>query len=169
MRNDGPAIVTRGFDDVDLIASLGSMLMRPDLPCFRMDCHALDITITQGEFLGLSLRPVHKWIIFGHAAIVVQTNDRAGVILKELRACHFPTITQGEIHIACLIKDNTPTKMVIRTSLRLHAKEYLHVGHLVTDEFAARQCGTPSTFARLTIGKIDPSVFRILRMQDHIK
>ena len=54
MRNDGPAIVARGFDDVDLIAPLGAMLMRPDLTGFRMDCHALHIAVTQGEFLGLA-------------------------------------------------------------------------------------------------------------------
>ena len=62
----GPAVIFAGLRDIDLIATLGAMLMNPQFSGFRMNRGALHTAMTVRPDFRFGLRIIDEWIAVGH-------------------------------------------------------------------------------------------------------
>ena len=65
---------------------------------------ALHVAITQRVFFRAPAGLAHERVVLGYAAIIVDTDDGAIVILGVLRALHFAAITQRDVEQTIAIK-----------------------------------------------------------------
>src|SRR5688572_7975115 len=77
-RDHRPAVVFPCANDVDLVAALRSVLVRPQLARLGMRGGTLYVAVAVGELLGLRVLAVSEWIVFRHAAVFIESDHRTG-------------------------------------------------------------------------------------------
>src|SRR5690606_27596355 len=86
--------------------------MGPDLASFRMDLHALRISVPIGVNGFFSIWCVIKGIVFWYTAIVVQSVDFATISCYVLWIGVFiPSVANCKKQITVIIKNNSRSKM----------------------------------------------------------
>src|SRR5262245_61657056 len=103
------------------------MLVRPEHPGLWMQRRALLIAVPEVEFLRLPGRLSDERIVLRHAAVVVQADDRAGVIVGLLRARHLAAVAEREIEVACAVEHDAATAVNARAPLRARPERNLSV------------------------------------------
>ena len=108
----GPAVIETWAHQIDLVTALRPVLVRPQLAGLGMQGRALQVAVAQGPFFGQSTSPLGKGVVGRHAAIVVQSDDRAGMVIQPLGAVFVTPVTQGQVNHPGFVKHDTPTKML---------------------------------------------------------
>src|SRR4030095_9452336 len=118
VRDDRPAVVGAGADDVHLVAALRAVLVRPEHAGLGVQRRALLVAVAEVEFLRLPGGLADERIVLRHAAVVVQADHRARVILGLRGAGHLAAVAQREVDVAGAVEDDAPAEVVSRAALR---------------------------------------------------
>jgi hypothetical protein len=105
--DDRPAVIDAGADDVDLVASLRTVLMRPEFAGLRMQCRALHVAVAEGELFRFPAGLADEGVVGGDAPVVVQADYRAGMIVRPLSALHLAAVSQGDVKVAGAVEDKS--------------------------------------------------------------
>ncbi len=95
-----PAVVLPGTHDVDLVAALRAVLMRPEFAGSGMQSSALHVAVAKGPFLRSCIRLADEGIVGRQPAVVVQADDLAGVVIEPLGAIPIAAIPESDIEHA---------------------------------------------------------------------
>ena len=110
-RDEWPAVVASGFDDVDLVTAKRSVLCFPDGPGRRMNRQPLRAAVTERVDLRHVTGAAHKRVVCRHAAIVLESERLAAVIAGVLRAVLLLALADGEKEEAVAIKGDAPAEV----------------------------------------------------------
>src|SRR5688572_15536970 len=163
-----PAVVQPGADNVDLVPALRPMLVRPQRAGLRMQRSSLRVSIAERVLLRFPSRLADERVARRNAPIIVQANDRAGVIVRFLRSFHLPAITERDVQVSRSVEYEARSEMPSGISLRLLAKDYLDAFQPVASELAARDLGTNAIGTTRSVGKVNPAGFREARMKRNV-
>src|SRR6185436_14684673 len=85
-RNQRPAVIGAGLQDVHLVAALWSDLHLPELTRHRVEAQAIAVAMAVREDLGFRACAADERIVGRRRAVVFQAQDFADVIVEALRA-----------------------------------------------------------------------------------
>src|SRR5262245_16994201 len=103
--DDRPAVVASRLDDVDLVATVGPVLVVPELSGLRMHDERERVAVSERVDLRAVPGAVHKRIVWRHSAIVAKAKDLAAQthwILRDLpdipasREVHHAIAAEGD-------------------------------------------------------------------------
>src|SRR5215468_3185906 len=80
-----PAIVRATSKDIDLVATIRSLLGLPDFARFRIHGQAVTVAMTTGENCRLDVRPSKERIILRNRSIVFESDGFARIVSEILR------------------------------------------------------------------------------------
>src|SRR5207302_9043799 len=162
--DDRPAVIDAGTDDVHLVAALRPVLVRPEHSRLRMQRRALHVAVPEVEFLGLPSRLSGERVVLRHAPIVVQTDHRAGVVIRALRALHLPALAEREIEIAVAVEDDAPAEVDAARAFRALPEHHLHFLQLLANQLCARELGSYAAFAACCLRVLYQPVLTVPRL-----
>ena len=163
-----PAVIGAGADDVDLVAALRAVLVRPQLVGQRVERRALDVAVAEGELLGQGARLADEGVVLRHAAVVMQADHRAGMVVQPLGAIHLAAVAERDVEEAA-VEHQARAEVVSGPRLGPHAEQHLQVAQGASVEPCARHLGALAALARRGVGEIDPAVLRVIRVQHHVE
>src|SRR5205807_1342602 len=135
----------------------------------RMQRRALHVAVPEVEFLGLPSRLAGKRVVLRHAPIVVQTDHRAGVVIRALRALHLPALAEREIEIAVAVEDDAPAEVDAARAFRALPEQHLHVLQLLAVQLCAGELGSDAAFAACGVCEINQPVLTVPRVENDIE
>jgi hypothetical protein len=112
-----PAVVDAGADDVDLVAALRAMFVRPQLAAFGVQRGALDVAVADRELFRQSAGLLHEGIVDRDAAVVMQADHRPGVVVKALCPLLVAAIAEGDEQEALPIEDQARAEVASAVDL----------------------------------------------------
>src|SRR5207245_5288080 len=134
-------VIDAGADDVHLVAALRPVLVRPEHSRLRMQRRALQVAVPEVEFLGLPAGLAGEGVVPGDAAIVVQPDHRAGMVIRPLRALPLPALAEREIKIAVAVEDDAAAEVDAARAFRALPEQHLHVLQPPVIQLCARELG----------------------------
>ena len=139
-----PAIIQSRANEVQLVAALRAVLVRPHLTGLGMNREALDVAVTVTPRFGKRAGLLHERIVGGHPAIVMQADHLAVVIgevlrrmLLEIAFGRHLAIAEREEHIAVLVERDLAAK--VAAAFRHRLEQLLDVGQPIVLEARADQ------------------------------
>src|SRR5688572_20259426 len=108
---------------------------------------ALHVAVTEGELLRLPARAADEGIVLRHAAVVVQADHRAGVVVGLLRALHLAAVAEREIHVARAVEHDAPAEVLAAAPFGSLLEKNLHILEAMTGKPAARELGADAVAA----------------------
>ena len=96
-RDDALSAVAVLGRQVDFVATLGAMLVRPELAADRMQCRALNIAMAITEYFRKCVHFLRKRVVFYYGTIGIEPNDRSRVIVEFLCTGPVAPIPQRDI------------------------------------------------------------------------
>src|SRR6056297_2844464 len=137
----------------------------------------LSVTLSIGKNGRKGILPVHKGIVLGNASITVNTVYLAIGLVQLLSLLFGTPVSNAEIQIPFLIKNNSAAIMIPCCTVGLM---WCLVNHLlidprmVFDPSTDNAChgrtapGIPLLFQTMAISQVNPAIFFILRIDGHI-
>src|SRR5438309_9346915 len=123
--DDRPAVIDAGTDHVHLVAALRPVLVRPEHSRLRMQRRALHVAVPEVEFLGLPSRLADERVVLRDAAIIVQPDHRAGMVIRALRALLLPALAEREIKSAVAVEDDAAAEVDAARAYRALPDQHL--------------------------------------------
>src|SRR5207247_4512099 len=99
------------------------------------------------EFLRLPSRLAGEGVVLRDAAIVVEPDDRAGVVVRSLRALHLPTLAERKIQIAVPVEDDAAAEVDAARAFRALPEQHLHFLQLPAIQLCARELGSDAALS----------------------
>ena len=143
--------------------------MRPQHPGSGLQGSALQVAATQCPFLGLRPGTPTEGIIGGDAAVVVQPDDRTGMVIQTLGTLFLAPVTKGEIDLVALVENDTATEVLGSPCLGQHAEQHLHFCHALALQLPAGHGGSPAARPGCVVRPVDPAVVRVIGVEHHIE
>src|SRR5262245_40509551 len=171
--DEWPAVVVTGDDKIDLIATLGAVLLFPQPAVSRVDSETLRIAMTIRPDFGTRARLVDEWIVGRRHALGRNPDDLAEVIIERLRHVtvdEMLAIGEEQCAICCLY--DATSEMASPRRRTMLAIDDLNVGkpwHLAGLELGARHCGAPSALEGFGVREINGAVLRKIAVEDDVK
>ena len=134
-----------------------------------MQRRALHVAVPEVEFLRLPSRLAGERVVLRDAAIVVQPDHRAGVVIRSLRALHLPALAEREIQIAVAVEDDAAAEVDAARAFRALPEQHLHFLQLPAIQLCAGELGSDSTLSTSGIRKVEQAISFVIRMQNDIK
>src|SRR2546427_690823 len=163
------SVIDAGTDDVHLVAALRPVLVGPEHPRLRMQRRALHVAVPEVEFLGLPSRLAGEGVVLRDAAIVVQPDHRAGVVIRSLRALLLPALAEREIQIAVAVEDDAAAKVDAARAFRALPEQHLHFLELPAIQLCTRELGPDAALSAGGVRKINQSVLAVPGVENHIE
>src|SRR5690606_1389306 len=96
----GPAVVISGPDNVDFIATTGTVLVAPDFSGFRVQGHALNIPVAVGEEGVVETWLLNERIAGGGVPVDGNPMHATGIVAGVLGPVHLAAITHRNVQMA---------------------------------------------------------------------
>ena len=134
-----------------------------------MQRRALHVAVPEVEFLGLPSRLADEGVVLRDAAIVVQPDHRAGMVVRSLRALHLPALAEREIQIAGAVEDDAAAEVDAARAFRALPEQHLHFLQLPAIQLCARQLGPDAALSAGGVREINQSVLTVPRVKNHVE
>jgi hypothetical protein len=72
-------------------------------------------------------RPADEGVVLRHAAVVVQADHGAGMVVEALRTLHLAAVAERDVEEAGAVEDESRAEVMAGLRLGLHAEQHLHV------------------------------------------
>ena len=168
-----PAEIGARCQDIDLVAAARPVLVHPDGAGLGMDRHALRVAMAVGENLGQHIVTADERIVVGQAAIGMQPEHAAGVVVELLGERPLAPIAMRDEQITVGIEHQPRAEMPAAAAEPVGAKDHLDITERSFAQPATRH-RRPGTASRRLVGEvgiaqIDQAVGREIRVQRHIE
>jgi hypothetical protein len=167
--DDRPAVVHASADDVQLVAALRAVLVGPQRTGARMQGRALDVAIAEREDLGPRAGALRERVVGGHAPVVVQAQDLAGVVVEALRAVLLAAVAERHEEVTLAVEYQFRAEMAPAARFRLHSEDRLHLDEAIPREPRARNFGADARAVACRVREIDPAVLGESRVERDVE
>ena len=179
MAHHRPPVIGARLDEVDLVASLGAVLVDPHLVRLGVHDHSLGVAAPVRIDLGKVPGLAHEGVVGRNASVVVQPEHRSDVVVGGLgrmglgRVGHggVAPVAHGHEEIAIPVKGQTGSEVLPGAAPGLGHEDVLHACEGLPVEHApghGRGSLVP-VVARLGIGEVHHLVRGEVRVQHHVQ
>jgi hypothetical protein len=125
---------------IELVTTLGAMLMGKDLACHGVKGHSLNIPMASRKDFRRNVSLAIKRVVLRNAAVVMEPNDSASMIAGCLRPIFVTSVSEGQINKAFAIQKDPATKMPPSAGFWLHAEEPLDIDQTIIFQARPDEC-----------------------------
>ena len=158
VRSHGPAVVLPGLQDVQFVAALRPVFVRPDGSRFRMDREPLRVSVAVGEDLGLVSVLSEERIARRRRAVFRQPQNLSAVDRGVLRAVAIAALPDGHVQRAVGAEGELRAEVRVAGVAVVRHEQILRLGQRLAVEPPAQQRRRRALLAGLRIGEIQPPV-----------
>jgi hypothetical protein len=173
--DDRPPVVATRQDQVELVAALGPVLRDPDVPGLGMNCEALLVAVPVAPDLGERPRSADHRVVRGHAAVVVEPDDRAVMVREVLCRMSLEVARRGRLPIpdrdeqVSVVIECEP-RSVVAAAAAVGLEQLLDIAQAVVLEPAAHDYGRRRAAAeRLREAHVEQPVRREVGVGNHVE
>ena len=108
----GPAVIQTRSHHVDLVTALRSVLVGPKLAGYGVQRSALHVAIAQRPFFVQGPCLPCVGVVGRHTPVVMQANDRAGMVVQFLGSSLITPIAKGQVQHPGLVNHNASAEVM---------------------------------------------------------
>src|SRR5690606_34844418 len=108
-------------------------------------------------------------VVLRDATVIVQTDDRSGVVAGVLRPIALPPLTGADEHHSSAVEDDPGSEVLSPFVSVLGDEQVFEAGEPCPVEARACECGGTTPVAGLGVGEVDVLIFGEARMQRDVQ
>ena len=167
--HDRPAIIGAWHQKIDFIAALGPMLVQPHFTAGRVQRQTLWVAMAIGKYRGQRTRLPHKGVVRRDAAIIVQAQHRTVIVGEALGLPGPVSLACGHEELSIPAEGQPGTEMTAAGPRIVSDMDRFHICKRGSGQTRPRDGRSCAVRCGRRIGKIDPAICFVLRVQHHIE